>query len=106
MVNDKRVYLFDSTLRDGAQSQGVDFTVPDKGAIFTYAPLLLNAFVPVPPPLLKFALPPWASLNVPALLMVPSSPMVIPPAVQLAVWPFGMMNVRLSVTVFVQFVLE
>ncbi len=33
MVNDKRVYLFDSTLRDGAQTQGVDFTVPDKGAI-------------------------------------------------------------------------
>ena len=33
MVNDKRVYLFDSTLRDGAQSQGVDFTVPDKVAI-------------------------------------------------------------------------
>jgi len=33
MADDKRVYLFDSTLRDGAQSQGVDFTVPDKGAI-------------------------------------------------------------------------
>jgi len=33
MVNDRRVYLFDSTLRDGAQTQGVDFTVPDKGAI-------------------------------------------------------------------------
>ena len=28
-----RVYLFDSTLRDGAQSQGVDFTVVDKIAI-------------------------------------------------------------------------
>jgi 2-isopropylmalate synthase len=33
MADDKRVYLFDSTLRDGAQTQGVDFTVPDKGAI-------------------------------------------------------------------------
>src|SRR3546814_18286505 len=33
MAYDKRVYLFDSTLRDGAQSQGVDFTVPDKVAI-------------------------------------------------------------------------
>ncbi|HEY9549591.1 MAG TPA: citramalate synthase [Kiloniellaceae bacterium] len=33
MADDKRVYLFDSTLRDGAQSQGVDFTVPDKVAI-------------------------------------------------------------------------
>jgi len=28
-----RVYLFDSTLRDGAQTQGVDFSVPDKAAI-------------------------------------------------------------------------
>ena len=33
MVNDRRVYLFDSTLRDGAQSQGVDFSVSDKQAI-------------------------------------------------------------------------
>ena len=31
--NDNRVYLFDSTLRDGAQTQGVDFTVADKMAI-------------------------------------------------------------------------
>jgi len=29
----ERIYLFDSTLRDGAQSQGVDFTVVDKLAI-------------------------------------------------------------------------
>src|SRR4051812_23745363 len=28
-----RVYLYDSTLRDGAQSRGVDFTVADKIAI-------------------------------------------------------------------------
>ena len=28
-----RVYLFDTTLRDGAQTQGVDFTVADKAAI-------------------------------------------------------------------------
>ena len=33
MAEENRVYLFDSTLRDGAQSQGVDFTVPDKVAI-------------------------------------------------------------------------
>src|SRR3546814_1384905 len=33
MADDRRVYLFDSTLRDGAQTQGVDFTVPDKLAI-------------------------------------------------------------------------
>lgn len=29
----KRVYLYDSTLRDGAQARGVDFTVADKQAI-------------------------------------------------------------------------
>lgn len=28
-----RIYLYDSTLRDGAQARGVDFTVPDKTAI-------------------------------------------------------------------------
>ncbi|WP_299620865.1 citramalate synthase [Pelagibius sp.] len=33
MVNDRRVYLFDTTLRDGAQTQGVDFSVSDKQAI-------------------------------------------------------------------------
>src|SRR5919106_3305185 len=33
MTEDKRVYLFDSTLRDGAQTQGVDFGVADKLAI-------------------------------------------------------------------------
>jgi len=31
--NDKRIWLFDTTLRDGAQTQGVDFTVADKVAI-------------------------------------------------------------------------
>ena len=30
---DNRLYLFDTTLRDGAQTQGVDFTVADKIAI-------------------------------------------------------------------------
>ncbi|NVK19205.1 MAG: citramalate synthase [Methylocystaceae bacterium] len=33
MTNDKRVYLYDSTLRDGAQTQGVDFSAADKAAI-------------------------------------------------------------------------
>ncbi len=28
--SDKRIYLFDTTLRDGAQTQGVDFCVGDK----------------------------------------------------------------------------
>jgi 2-isopropylmalate synthase len=32
-MDDRRVYLFDSTLRDGAQTQGVDFNVGDKIAI-------------------------------------------------------------------------
>ncbi len=33
MADDKRVYLYDSTLRDGAQTQGVDFSTADKAAI-------------------------------------------------------------------------
>jgi 2-isopropylmalate synthase len=32
-MSDKRVYLYDSTLRDGAQTQGVDFSPADKMAI-------------------------------------------------------------------------
>lgn len=32
-MTDKRVYLYDSTLRDGAQTQGVDFSPADKIAI-------------------------------------------------------------------------
>ena len=32
-MDDKRIHLFDSTLRDGAQTQGVDFSVADKLAI-------------------------------------------------------------------------
>src|SRR5439155_19392889 len=32
-MDDRLVYLFDSTLRDGAQTQGVDFSVADKLAI-------------------------------------------------------------------------
>ena len=33
MAQDNRIYLFDSTLRDGAQTQGVDFSVADKTAM-------------------------------------------------------------------------
>lgn len=33
MSDNKRVFLYDSTLRDGAQTQGVDFSVADKAAI-------------------------------------------------------------------------
>ena len=29
-MSGKRIYLFDTTLRDGAQTQGVDFSVADK----------------------------------------------------------------------------
>jgi len=32
-MSDRRVYLYDSTLRDGAQTQGVDFSAADKVAI-------------------------------------------------------------------------
>ena len=32
-MSDKRVHIFDTTLRDGAQTQGVDFSVADKQAI-------------------------------------------------------------------------
>ncbi|WP_299437213.1 citramalate synthase [uncultured Rhodospira sp.] len=32
-MSSARVYLFDSTLRDGAQTHGVDFSAPDKAAI-------------------------------------------------------------------------
>ena len=32
-MSDKRVYLYDSTLRDGAQTQGVDFSAGDKAAV-------------------------------------------------------------------------
>jgi 2-isopropylmalate synthase len=33
MMSGERIYLYDTTLRDGAQTQGVDFGVPDKLAI-------------------------------------------------------------------------
>ncbi len=33
MTDSDRIYLFDTTLRDGAQTQGVDFTIVDKRAI-------------------------------------------------------------------------
>ncbi|MGD9744208.1 MAG: citramalate synthase, partial [Dongiaceae bacterium] len=32
-MDDKRIHIFDTTLRDGAQTQGVDFSVADKLAI-------------------------------------------------------------------------
>src|SRR3546814_6053010 len=32
-MSGKRLYLYDTTLRDGAQTQGVDFSVADKTAI-------------------------------------------------------------------------
>ena len=32
-MSKERVYIYDSTLRDGAQTQGVDFTAADKAAI-------------------------------------------------------------------------
>ena len=32
MIKDK-IYLFDTTLRDGAQTEGVDFSIEDKNKI-------------------------------------------------------------------------
>ena len=32
-MNKEKLYIFDTTLRDGAQTQGVDFTVEDKTKI-------------------------------------------------------------------------
>jgi len=32
-MSDNRVYVYDVTLRDGAQTQGVDFSASDKEAI-------------------------------------------------------------------------
>ena len=39
-MSDNRVYLYDSTLRDGQQTQGVDFTSGDKIAISRQLDLL------------------------------------------------------------------
>ena len=33
MLNKKKIFLYDSTLRDGAQTKGVDFSLSDKIAI-------------------------------------------------------------------------
>ena len=33
MLNNKKIFLYDSTLRDGAQTKGVDFSLSDKIAI-------------------------------------------------------------------------
>ena len=33
MQDNKKIYLYDSTLRDGAQTKGVDFSLSDKIAI-------------------------------------------------------------------------
>ena len=32
-MNKERLYIFDTTLRDGAQTQGVDFSIEDKEKI-------------------------------------------------------------------------
>ena len=33
MIKNKNIYIYDSTLRDGAQTKGVDFSLSDKIAI-------------------------------------------------------------------------
>ena len=45
MTSSNLVYLFDTTLRDGAQTQGVDFTVADKAAIARELDLLGIDFI-------------------------------------------------------------
>ena len=32
-MNKEKIYIFDTTLRDGAQTEGVDFTIEDKNKI-------------------------------------------------------------------------
>ena len=32
-MNKEKIYIFDTTLRDGAQTQGVDFSIDDKQKI-------------------------------------------------------------------------
>ena len=44
-----RVYLYDTTLRDGAQTQGVDFSALDKREIAKQLDLLGLDFNPVKP---------------------------------------------------------
>ena len=45
MRDDDRVYFFDSTLRDGQQTQGVDFSVADKRALATALDQLGIAYI-------------------------------------------------------------
>ena len=33
-MSKEKLYIFDTTLRDGAQTQGVDFSIDDKEKIF------------------------------------------------------------------------
>ena len=35
MLNKERIYLFDTTLRDGQQTPGIDFSIEDKFVIAT-----------------------------------------------------------------------
>ena len=32
-MNKEKIYIFDTTLRDGAQTEGVDFSIEDKNKI-------------------------------------------------------------------------
>ena len=74
-MNDNRVFLYDSTLRDGAQTQGVDFSAADKTAIAQdldrlgldyieaagQAPIPpTTRFLPTPPPCTAPSSPPSA----------------------------------------------
>ncbi|MBF0325723.1 hypothetical protein [Magnetospirillum moscoviense] len=49
MTNSSRVYLYDTTLRDDAQAQGVDFSAADKAKIARELDALERLFGRVPP---------------------------------------------------------
>ena len=44
-MSKEKIYIFDTTLRDGAQTEGVDFSVEDKNKIrrLSVAPLIAEA---------------------------------------------------------------
>ena len=41
-MNKEKIYIFDTTLRDGAQPEGVDFSVEDKNKIAKQFELLVK----------------------------------------------------------------
>ena len=46
-MSKEKLYIFDTTLRDGAQTQGVDFSIDDKIKISTLLVILLDCLMRV-----------------------------------------------------------